>query len=330
MIADAVMERYQGRLQLVSTPGKGATLVVWLPLTQAEQQAQEAPPPLATLSTALGLASKVEPCRIALSSAPEERLQALQATRFFQPIAPDLVASVLRDAYLVTLPPGHLLMRQGSTDTDAIFFILAGSVDVFTAGHYILSQTEPGEAIGEIGALTNVPRTADVLTATSCTLLEISKASTAGLRQEDPQRYIQFLELMTKYLAEKVSVTTRKVRAYEDFVSERRHGPEPSAEMDEETRRRLRQILLYSAVIRRSQDGILIASPEGRILSCNPAAAALVSHGVSLAEGGDLLALFPQLRPVDADVGSDWRTPRREEWQLPGPDGPLAVEVSIS
>jgi hypothetical protein len=89
---------------------------------------------------------------------------------------PVLVMSALaKQVKAVPLPTSSHIIRAGSTGS-SIFFIVHGCVGVF-AGQVRVAGLGVGESFGEVGAFFGGKRSADVVTETSCVVLEISHAA---------------------------------------------------------------------------------------------------------------------------------------------------------
>lgn len=70
---------------------------------------------------------------------------------------------VANDAHFKVYQAGELLIQQGSRD-QSLFIILTGTVNIMQrAGGTTLAVLGPGDILGEMAFLTNVPRTADVI-----------------------------------------------------------------------------------------------------------------------------------------------------------------------
>lgn len=89
---------------------------------------------------------------------------------------PVLVMSALaKQVKAVPLPSGSHIIRAGSAG-NSMFFIVHGRVGVF-AGQVRVADLGVGESFGEVGAFFGGKRSADVVTETSCVVLEISHAA---------------------------------------------------------------------------------------------------------------------------------------------------------
>ncbi|MCH9046581.1 MAG: GGDEF domain-containing protein [SAR324 cluster bacterium] len=159
--------------------------------------------------------------RVHLSQRPDLRshiINTLKGTRYFSMVSSEILEYVLRESQLVRLRPGDTLIAEGSEDIDAFYFLLNGSVGVHAAGKYIHSINDVGDAVGEMGVITQSPRSADVIAELEAELVEIPWQVIKALQARDPQSAIAFFEVMTVFLAEKLKTTTQRVHLYEGFV----------------------------------------------------------------------------------------------------------------
>jgi len=88
--------------------------------------------------------------------------------------APALEA-VARRAVWVDVSDGERLITQGDPG-DRFYVLAAGSLRVERDGTRLRDVTEPGEGVGEIAILRDVPRTASVFANRPSTLLAIDRA----------------------------------------------------------------------------------------------------------------------------------------------------------
>ncbi len=90
-------------------------------------------------------------------------------------------------------------MRVGRSSGDA-FFLIAGRAiaGIEAAGSYhTLEVLNAGDLFGEIGALTGMPRTADVIATQAGTVIQLPAAALRRLL-EDPRMQRYFLSRMTE------------------------------------------------------------------------------------------------------------------------------------
>ncbi len=91
---------------------------------------------------------------------PERELALLRSLPMFAPLPMTVIERLAGRLVRVDFPPGDLLMRQGDP-ADCFYGIESGEVEVIQDGRRLGSRG-PGSAIGEIGLLRHVPRTATV------------------------------------------------------------------------------------------------------------------------------------------------------------------------
>ena len=159
--------------------------------------------------------------RIELDQRPDLRAQilnALKGTRYFAIVSEEILETVLRESRLVRLRPGDTLIAEGSEEIDAFYFLLGGSVGVSAAGKYIHSINDLGDAVGEMGDITQSPRSADVIAELEAELVEIPWQVVKALQTRDPLRAKPLFDMLMFFLAEKLKTTTQRVHMYEGFV----------------------------------------------------------------------------------------------------------------
>lgn len=86
-------------------------------------------------------------------------------------LAEDILDSLLSKATRQRWPAGHMLAREGGL-SDAVFYLLEGTVSV-RKGETQLQHLTPGSLLGEMGVLTNQPRSADLVATTEIDVLRM-------------------------------------------------------------------------------------------------------------------------------------------------------------
>lgn len=94
------------------------------------------------------------------------------------------IATIARQLQPRAMPKDSVVVRQGEPGT-AMYFVLRGMAEVQVAPQPV--TLGPGDYFGEIALLHGVPRSASVIAATDCELLELSGADFARLCAEHPQ-----------------------------------------------------------------------------------------------------------------------------------------------
>jgi MFS family permease len=88
-------------------------------------------------------------------------LEALRRVPMFMPLSGPVLERLAADARLQDVPAGTTLIREGDPG-DAAYVLVSGRAEISVDGVVIRQQVEPGEVIGEIALLRDVPRTATV------------------------------------------------------------------------------------------------------------------------------------------------------------------------
>jgi MFS family permease len=133
----------------------------------------------------------------------------------------------LEDASVREVAQGGTVVRQGESGKDAYFILegwaVAGATD--ERGKTLsLSSMGPGDFFGEIAALTDTPRTADVVAESSLTLLQVP-AENLETAMVDPRLRYLFLSTLTERLARTHQVDLPRLRGLDqDALRELRLG----------------------------------------------------------------------------------------------------------
>jgi MFS family permease len=109
------------------------------------------------------------------SLVPEGRLALLRRVPLFAPLNLSTIERLAGSMVSLDVPVGEVLMREGDVG-DRYLVIETGSVDVSTAGRH-LRTCGPGDGIGEIALLRDIPRTATVIATEPTRLLTLDPLS---------------------------------------------------------------------------------------------------------------------------------------------------------
>ena len=106
---------------------------------------------------------------------PERELALLGTVAMFAPLRPQVLESVARRASWVTLPAGTVLMAEGEPG-DRYYVLASGRLEATQAGRHLRTMRDPGDGVGEIALMFDVPRTATVTAAEDAELLVLERA----------------------------------------------------------------------------------------------------------------------------------------------------------
>lgn len=99
--------------------------------------------------------------------------------------------------------PGDVLMRQGDP-ADCAYVILEGEADVLAqtaSGDFVIAVLGPNAVPGEIGVLTDAPRTATVRAKTRLKALRISPEVFLRLASGRPERALHVMRQLSAHIA---------------------------------------------------------------------------------------------------------------------------------
>ena len=106
---------------------------------------------------------------------PSREVALLGSMELFAPLRPQALESVARRTTWLTAPAGAVLMKEGDPG-DRYYVLASGKLNVAQTGRRIRTISEPGDGVGEIALLFDVPRTATVTVAEDAELLVLERA----------------------------------------------------------------------------------------------------------------------------------------------------------
>ncbi|MCW1750159.1 TIR domain-containing protein [Rhizobium acaciae] len=143
------------------------------------------------------------------------RLEALAAQKMMLGNGP-LVEEVADHCTIEEYAAGAELMQQES-DTNDIYFILAGTVQIVVNGHRVAVRG-PGESVGEMAAIQPTQkRSATVVAQTSIVVAKLTEPQFADIASRHPQLYRAIAQELSRRLLERnklVGVHRDKIRVF--------------------------------------------------------------------------------------------------------------------
>ena len=206
-----------------------------------------------------------------------EAVKSLHKTPHFLNFTTETLLKFCKNSRLVELSNGELLIEQGGASSHIFYLLLQGSFEVYSDKKYILTIDQVGQTIGEVAVLKpDTARTADVVALGDSKVLSFH----AGfLNKNDPESLLKSKEFLLHFshiLTEKLDATTQRAKLYEDAVLGqeeaeiyKQHLTTLSEDLKKELSNKLALTKLYSQVVEKNNDAIVICSPLGEIKEYN-------------------------------------------------------------
>jgi MFS family permease len=110
----------------------------------------------------------------AMTVVPEREVALLARVAMFAPLRPQVLEAVARRCTWMVVPSGAVLITEGEPG-DRYYVLASGRLEVTRGGVPVRSLREPGDAVGEIALLFDVPRTATVTVAEEAEVLVLER-----------------------------------------------------------------------------------------------------------------------------------------------------------
>jgi len=107
------------------------------------------------------------------------------------------------DSTLVQKKAGESIIEQGEEGT-VMFFVESGNANIIVKGQ-VFETVEPGGIIGEMALIDSEVRSADVVAATDCNLIPISRQRFVNLVQKKPMFSLYVMSVMNRRLRDSVN-----------------------------------------------------------------------------------------------------------------------------
>lgn len=123
------------------------------------------------------------------SASPGERVESLRSVALFARFDEDQIAALEAVMSRRSVRSGETIFEQGA-DGNTLIVLLDGMLRVEVTGEDGIStpvaRIQTGEVVGEIAVLDPAPRSASVIAATDCEVLELSRGGLLQLRRQAP------------------------------------------------------------------------------------------------------------------------------------------------
>ena len=131
-----------------------------------------------------------------------EEVDLLRGIPLFERMEPSKLKLLAMTSDRVNFRPEAVMMKQGD-DGDAAYVIIDGKGDVLIDtpnGSIKVAELGPGQIVGEIAILIDVPRTATIKTPEGLTALKISKENFLRLLHGSPQVGVEIIRALARRL----------------------------------------------------------------------------------------------------------------------------------
>jgi CRP/FNR family cyclic AMP-dependent transcriptional regulator len=150
--------------------------------------------------------------------------RSLATIPLFRDLAPEALARLNELLHRATFPPDTNIMTAGQPG-EVAYLILAGTLKIQVeradGRDVIVALRGPGEIVGELSLLDNVPRTASVITLEASTLLWIDRASFQDCLRTIPGMSMNLVHILARRL--RVSTTQVQLLTTQDIFGRVAH-----------------------------------------------------------------------------------------------------------
>lgn len=199
---------------------------------------------------------------------PEDALRSLPAFRLFneQELSELLPLCTIQD-----YPAEKVLIKEGDPSDNRVFFMLEGEISIYMDGNFILGLKRAGDIFGEMGLISQEPRSATIKTDKPTTALVISSALSFDVQQEEYHKFrYYFSRMFNAILTDKLRMTSERAKMYEVAVKHSMEVTEHSASLEEQLHRNINQLQIYSHLVDSAKQAVLILNTSGQVLEANP------------------------------------------------------------
>ncbi len=118
----------------------------------------------------------------------------------FTDLSEEETAICLKRSHMITCSCGDRIISHGQEYSSTIFVVLSGVVEVYKGDH-LVAMLAKGSVFGEIGFLTKVPRTANVVAATDDVhILALNDSTLTGVMESNPRVGVKLALNLAKIL----------------------------------------------------------------------------------------------------------------------------------
>ncbi|MCB0404850.1 MAG: cyclic nucleotide-binding domain-containing protein, partial [Bdellovibrionales bacterium] len=152
-----------------------------------------------------------------LKSTDSDILDSLKQCPFFHSFPPELLKEVAQFASFISRTAGTEILRQGSKNQN-LYFLLSGSVGVYSEGDLVIHMEKYGDIIGEISVLSETPCSASVVAETPVDLIQIDAQKLLGPKVSGVSDSLRtrFYGAYAGILIGKLAATNERAKKFEE------------------------------------------------------------------------------------------------------------------
>ena len=137
-----------------------------------------------------------------------EKVLLLKGAELFRQVPAEQLVPLADVVSEVVAPAGAHVLRQGDPG-DCLYVVVSGEIAIELADVGRLGTRGPGETVGELGVLSDAPRTADCFAVTDSMLLRIGRHAFRELAREQGEVALGVIDALVSRLTEAVGNLTR-------------------------------------------------------------------------------------------------------------------------
>ncbi len=145
----------------------------------------------------------------------EEIVDYLKESRLFGDLPEEILKELVPLSKMATYPAKTDILKEGQQNTE-VFFLIRGSVSVFSKGEFIIQLKRIGDIFGEMSVITDHPCAATIISDTPVDLFSITAKEIGQFLNPDAKDLQNILYRFFAFiLSEKLMLTTSKARQFE-------------------------------------------------------------------------------------------------------------------
>jgi len=150
-----------------------------------------------------------------IQSRNQELVEYMQSSRLFSHVPLGLLEGLVPLSELRVYDPGDDILTEGQ-ENDQVFFLIRGTVQIYSGGEYILELKRQGDIFGEMSVISSKPASATVAAKTRVQVFTLRGRNIGKYTDIDVERINHILyRLFAAVLTDKLALTTYKARQYE-------------------------------------------------------------------------------------------------------------------